>query len=168
MIARFAILRPVATRGGRLWRNRWCEQPHLVSVSLKLTFAELDLAIPRELRQAPCVLRGPRDIDTFDFGDMRPVSYESWWRRGFDLIGSDVADFIEELISHGIEFRHGGDRCWWPRMMGWPGAGGDISMVALVLVFTSSASVTEPIRSPDPEGMDPDQFGEGSDPTVLA
>jgi Ca2+-binding RTX toxin-like protein len=69
--------------------------PTLEFGSLKLTFAELDLAIHLENFDKDNVLEGPRDIDIFDLGDGQILTYEELVANGFDLTGTDSADVIE-------------------------------------------------------------------------
>ncbi|MEZ5588521.1 MAG: putative Ig domain-containing protein [Sedimenticolaceae bacterium] len=153
-----------ATGGGQT------ASPHLGFGSLKLTFAELDLAIHLENFDKHHVLEGPRDIDTFDFGDGRPVSYEELVARGFDLIGSDVADFIEgSSVTDRIQGMAGADTMTGGRgddeLAG--GAGDDIldGGTGDDLYQFNLGDGTDQIS--DPEGMDQIAFGEGLDPTAL-
>jgi Ca2+-binding RTX toxin-like protein len=69
--------------------------PRLGFGSLLLTFADLDLAIHLENFDRNRVLEGPRDIDTFDFGDGAVFSYEQLLARGVDLEGTTGDDLIE-------------------------------------------------------------------------
>jgi Ca2+-binding RTX toxin-like protein len=69
--------------------------PMLSFGSLKLTFSELDLSIHLQNFDKDNVLEGPRDIDTFVFGDGPAISYEQLVGFGFDLSGTDADDVIE-------------------------------------------------------------------------
>ena len=84
--------------------------PRLGFGSLLLTFSDLDLAIHLQNFDRDKVLEGPRDIDSFDFGNGVVLSYEELLAKGFDLEGSATDDLIEgSSVSDRIKGLAGAD-----------------------------------------------------------
>ncbi|MCP5434346.1 MAG: putative Ig domain-containing protein [Chromatiaceae bacterium] len=138
--------------------------PQLGFGSLKLSFAELDLAIHLQNFDKDNVLEGPRDIDTFDFGSGRIFTYEELMARGFDLTGTDVADHIEgSSVSDRIQGMAGTDTMAGGRgddeLTG--GAGDDMldGGEGDDRYFFDLGDGNDQIS--DPDGMDQIEFGEG-------
>lgn len=144
--------------------------PQLGFGSLKLSFAELDLAIHLQSFDKDNVLEGPRDIDTFDFGNGRFLTYEELVALGFDLTGTDTADLIEgSSVADRIQGLAGADTLIGGRgddeLTG--GAGDDIldGGKGDDRYFFDLGDGTDQIS--DPDGMDQVEFGEGLEASSL-